>query len=103
MLELINNVKNRSLNTNEKISSIYEYINNDIQYNTLLNYIKNDDNLNKKNLEKIYGDKFDTSISKLELFKKCPFSYYMKYLLRIEPRREFEISSLDVGSFSMKF
>lgn len=98
MLELINNVKIEDY-TNEKISSIYEYINNDIQYNTLLNYIKNDDNLNKKNLEKIYGDKFDTSISKLELFKKCPFSYYMKYLLRIEPRREFEISSLDVGSF----
>ena len=98
MLELINNVKIEDY-TNEKISSIYEYINNDIQYNTLLNYIKNDDNLNKKNLEKIYGDKFDTSISKLELFKKCPFSYYMKYLLKIEPRREFEISSLDVGSF----
>lgn len=98
MLELINNVKIDDY-TNEKISSIYEYINNDIQYNTLLNYIKNDDNLNKKNLEKIYGDKFDTSISKLELFKKCPFSYYMKYLLKIEPRREFEISSLDVGSF----
>ena len=98
MLKLINNVKIEDY-TNEKISSIYEYINNDIQYNTLLNYIKNDDNLNKKNLEKIYGDKFDTSISKLELFKKCPFSYYMKYLLKIEPRREFEISSLDVGSF----
>lgn len=98
MLELINNVKIEDY-TNEKISSIYEYINDDIQYNTLLNYIKNDDNLNKKNLQKIYGDKFDTSISKLELFKKCPFSYYMKYLLKIEPRREFEISSLDVGSF----
>ena len=53
MLELINNVKIEDY-TNEKISSIYEYINNDIQYNTLLNYIKNDDNLNKKNLEKIY-------------------------------------------------
>ena len=98
MLELINNVKIEDY-TNEKISSIYEYINDDIQYNTLLNYIKNDDNLNKKNLQKIYGDKFNTSISKLELFKKCPFSYYMKYLLKIEPRREFEISSLDVGSF----
>ena len=98
MLELINNIKIDDY-TNEKISSIYEYINNDIQYNILLNYIKNDDNLNKKNLEKIYGNKFDTSISKLELFKKCPFSYYMKYLLKIEPRREFEISSLDVGSF----
>ena len=68
-------------------------------YKELLNYTKNDDNLNEETLKLLYNDKLNTSVSKLELFKKCPFSYYMKYILKIEPRREFEISSLDIGSF----
>lgn len=94
MLSLINSSKNI-----EEILTIYNYIQNDNMYNELLSYKKDDDNLKDETLKIIYNDKFNTSISKLELFKKCPFSYYMKYLLKIEPRREFEISSLDIGSF----
>lgn len=94
MLSLINSSKNI-----EEILTIYNYIQNDNMYNELLSYKKDDDNLKDETLKIIYNDKFNTSISKLELFKKCPFSYYMKYLLKIEPRHEFEISSLDIGSF----
>lgn len=83
----------------EEVFNIYEYIKEDSVYNELLSYKKNDENLKDETLNLIYNDKFNTSVSKLELFKKCPFSYYMKYLLKIEPRREFEISSLDIGSF----
>ncbi len=94
MLENINNEKNL-----EQVISIYEYIKENKLYNDLFKYKKNDDNLKEETLNLLYNDNFNTSVSKLELFKKCPFSYYMKYLLKIEPRKEFEISSLDIGSF----
>lgn len=95
--KIVNNIKN-----NENISDtvlMFNYIKKEDKYDELLRYIKDDSNLKDETLKLIYSDKLDTSISKLELFKKCPFSYYMKYLLKIEPRKEFEISSLDIGSF----
>lgn len=94
MLDELNNCKDI-----EKIYSIYNYIKEDSMYRELLNYKKDDSNLNKQTLQTLYNNNFNTSISKIELFKKCPFSYYMKYLLKVEPRPEFEISSLDIGSF----
>ncbi len=97
MVQHINNEDN-SKNI-DQIASIYEYIYSEKMYKDLFEYKKDDRNLDENSLKKIYGKSFNTSISKLELFKKCPFSYYMKYLLKVEPRREFEISSLDIGSF----
>lgn len=89
---------NKKVNLNE-VKYIYEYIKKDNRYNELLTYNKKDDNLKDETLKLIYNNNITTSISKLELFEKCPFSYYMKYLLKIEPRKEFEISNLDIGSF----
>lgn len=93
-------IDNLNDNSNlDKICNMYEYIKKDNKYSELLQYIKNDSNLKDETLKLAYNDNLTTSVSKLELFKKCPFSYYMKYLLKIEPRKEFEISSLDIGSF----
>lgn len=86
-------------NINENILAIYNYLKDDKKYNEIFSYVKDDRNLNKKTLDMIYSNNLNTSISKLEMFKKCPFSYFMKYCLKIEPRKEFEISSLDTGNF----
>lgn len=86
---------------NEKLEilAIYKYIKTNKKYLEILNYIKNDDNLNKKTLDKLYNKDLTTSVSRLELFKKCPFSYYMNYSLKIKPRKVFSISSIDIGIF----
>ena len=34
--------------------------------------------ISKKNIDKIYGDKIKTSVSRLEQYERCPFSYYLK-------------------------
>ncbi len=74
-------------------------VKNDNELLAIINYIKNDDNLNKESIKKIYNDKLVTSVSKLELFKKCPFSYYMKYGLKLTPRKIYSITNMDIGSF----
>lgn len=56
------------------------------------------ENINKENLEKLYGDTLRTSISKLESYKRCPFSYYLKYGLKLSDRTELKLEKLDTGT-----
>lgn len=49
------------------------------------------------------GEDMRTSISRLEAYNKCPFSFYSKYLLRLEPKKIFEVSVSDSGSFLHDF
>ena len=50
-------------------------------------------------LEKLYGDTLKTSISRLEQYKSCPFSFYLKYTLKLSEKSLFQIQSLDTGTF----
>lgn len=40
----------------------------------------------------------DSSVSRLERFYACPYSYYLQYVLKIQPREEGEILSNENGS-----
>lgn len=87
-------------NPNDRdVKYIYQLLEKDGMYNELFSYIKDDSNLREETLKLVYSNKLNTSVSRLELFKKCPFSYYMQYLLKINPRKEFEISNIDIGNF----
>ena len=57
------------------------------------------ENLNEKNISRLYGNTIKTSISKLEQYQKCGFSYYLKYGLKLKPQKEFKIESIDTGNF----
>lgn len=84
---------------NDEVLSLYRYI---LQYSDLediLKYIRESDNLSEKTVEAMNKKDFITSVSKLELFKKCPFSYFMKYGLKLNERKIYTITSLDTGSF----
>ena len=54
--------------------------------------------MKKETVDLIYKDKILSSVTKLENFKKCPFSYYLKYVLNIKKREEFEVSTMDLGT-----
>lgn len=56
-------------------------------------------NISKENVEKLYGKVLKTSISRLEQYKKCAFSFYLKYGLELSDKTLFQIQSLDTGSF----
>ena len=57
------------------------------------------DNINKENIEKLYGKIIKTSISKLEKYQECPFSFHLRYGLNIKETDEFQIKAIDTGSF----
>lgn len=54
-------------------------------------------------LSKAIGENMKTSVTRLESYNKCPFSYFARYLLRLEPKRMFEVSVSDSGSFLHDF
>ena len=64
-----------------------------------LNYNIQTEKINKDNLNKLYGNTLKTSISRLEQYESCPFSYFLKYGLNLSEREEFKIQSLDTGTF----
>jgi len=84
---------------------VYKIYNHDEEYKGKLEraiqgfyYSNIGENISKENLEKLYGDTLQTSISKLESYKRCPFSYYLKYGLKLSDRTELKLEKMDTGT-----
>ena len=42
--------------------------------------------ISDKNIDKLYGNKLNTSVSKLESYRRCPFSFHLTYGLKLRER-----------------
>ena len=85
---------------------IYKIYNSDEEWKKRLNkalegeiYTNNPQRITKENIEKTYGDVLFTSISRLEQYRRCPFSFYLKYGLNINENDTYQIQSIDTGTF----
>ena len=106
--ELIENISH--LTKNEKIDEIwyqiYKYYEGRKDFKEKLKkdikaiiYTNMPDKIEKENIEKLYGNNLKTSISRLEKYRSCPFSYYLQYGLKLKEKEELKIKSFDTGSF----
>lgn len=64
-----------------------------------LNYTNVPEKIRKENIDKMYGNILKTSISRLEQYSGCPFSYYLKYGLKLNDKETFKVEAVDTGSF----
>ena len=55
--------------------------------------------IDKEKIEKLYGNPLKVSVSKLEKYRSCPFSFYLEYGLRIKEKKKFRIEAIDTGTF----
>lgn len=55
--------------------------------------------VSKEIAERIFGRNIITTQSRLEHFTKCAFSYYCRYVLKLDEREETHLSPVDVGNF----
>ena len=106
--ELINNIsKLKEQDDIEKIwYYIYDYYKKDNEWNEKLqqdlkglSYSNIPEKIEQENINKLYGNILTTSISKLERYRNCPFSYYLQYGLKIKPQEELKIQTLNTGTF----
>ena len=83
------NLYNESEEWHEKLASAVK----------ALNYTNTAEEIKKENVEKMYGSTLKTSVSKLEQYSGCPFSYYLKYGLKLNDKETFNVEAVDTGSF----
>ncbi len=55
--------------------------------------------LQKENVDKLYGNTLATSVSRLEKYRSCPFSYYLQYGLKLKEKENLKIHTFETGSF----
>ena len=106
--ELINNISKLKEQDNiEKIwYYIYDYYKKAPEWQEKLKqslkglkYTNIPEKIEKENIDKLYGNTLTTSISKLERYRSCPFSYYLQYGLKIKPQEELKMQTLNTGTF----
>ncbi len=62
-------------------------------------YSNKSQDISKENIEKLYGNYLKTSVSRLESYRRCPFSFHLTYGLKLKEKEELKIGSIDTGSF----
>lgn len=64
-----------------------------------LNYTNKPEKIKQEYIDKLYGNTLKTSVSKLEQYRKCPFSFYLKYGLNVSEKETNKIQAIDTGAF----
>lgn len=102
------NVNNKPLS--ETMSAVAYYFSKDEVYAPLLEqalemtqYTNSTKRIYPNLIDDVIGNDMHTSITRLEAYNKCPFSFFAKYLLKLEPKKMFEIKVSDSGSFLHDF
>ena len=105
--ELINAIKDFEIRgeINEVWLDIYRYFLGDKEYKSKLekvisglSYTNQVDKVQSQKIKQLYENK-NLSVSKLERYAQCPFSYFIQYGLKAQERKEFSFSAPDLGSF----
>lgn len=104
--KIIEEYDEKKIKNNNNLFLFYKYFNENNKYKKILknnlNYIKKlkmPEKIKKENIQKLYGNKLKTSISKLEMYKSCPYEYFLQYSLKIKEKEELKVKNLDTGSF----
>lgn len=64
-----------------------------------ISYTNQPKKVSNTSVQKLYGDTLKTSVSRLEQYRSCPFSYYLKYGLKLSEQNKFQIGAIDTGTF----
>lgn len=106
--ELLENIA--KLREKETISeiwyTIYQYYKQKIDWQAKLQddlqglfYTNLPQDIKKENIQKLYGNTLNTSVSRLEQYRRCPFSYYLQYGLKLKEKENLKIHTFETGSF----
>lgn len=106
--ELIQNIAN--LKKGENIENIwyeiYKYYKMQNDWNEKLQndlnglrYSNLPQKIQQENIDKLYGNTLNTSISRLEKYRSCAFSYFLQYGLKLKEKEQLKVQSFNTGSF----
>ncbi|MBR3280491.1 MAG: helicase-exonuclease AddAB subunit AddB [Clostridia bacterium] len=64
-----------------------------------LDYKNTIEYMSKDISNKLYGESMNSSVSKLESYMSCPYSFYLRYGLNLKEREIYSLQLPDIGSF----
>lgn len=106
--ELLSNIRNvmEGQELKEEWIYLFDYYQNHPQWKEKLEnamkgmmYSALPEDIHQENMDRLYGDQIQTSVSKLEQYASCAFSYYLTYALRLKEQEEAKVQAMDTGSF----
>ena len=99
--KLLNNIED------EKWNEVYQWYNKNYKEKLEsaikgLDFTNVPETLDKEAVKKLYGENLRTSISRLEAYRTCPFSYFLRYGLKLSDKEKLNIKPIDTGTFMHK-
>ncbi|WP_277236784.1 helicase-exonuclease AddAB subunit AddB [Merdimonas faecis] len=61
-------------------------------------YQRPSDPLTEQTARRLYGEKFEDSITRIERFSSCAFAHFLTYGLRLKERQEYDFQAVDLGN-----
>lgn len=61
-------------------------------------FVKKMDALDREVAKRLYGERFENSISRMERFSACAYAHYLAYGLRLAERKVYEFQPMDMGN-----
>ena len=64
-----------------------------------IKYTNEPEKIKPEFIKKLYGETLHTTISRLERYRSCPFSFYLEYGLKLKEKQALAVKPMDTGSF----
>ncbi len=82
---------------------VYDYFCRSFDFGTRLDkyyaYTNEAADVDRELMEQFISDEFYTTISRLQRYRACKFSYFLEYVLKLKENAPFDITAMDTGSF----
>ncbi|GAA0739743.1 helicase-exonuclease AddAB subunit AddB [Clostridium oceanicum] len=91
-------------NVNSLWADVYKWYHNNEKWDKKLDtvikgfeYTNQSEYIDTKKIRKLYGKHLTVSVSRIEKFSKCPFSYFVQYGLKAKDRKIYNLTYPDIG------
>lgn len=85
-------------------NTLKRYFNSRESYRERLLFLDGDfiktDYLNEKNANALCRNTLVSSVTRLDTFNRCPFSYFARYTLNLKPEKAAELGAIEIGNIS---
>lgn len=82
---------------------VYNYFCRNFDFGTKLDryysYTNEASDIDRELMSEFIPDEFYTTISRLQQYRACKFSYFLEYVLKLKENTAFDITAMDTGSF----
>ncbi len=83
------------------LDSLHKYFKDTTDYTSVERFIGFDNsasNIDESVIDQLFENNNSISISQAELYNKCSYAYFLRYILRINANAEMKVESFDIGN-----